>query len=233
MTRPTVRIGGALQGGGSTYLTAQIPDWIAEGASAAWGIQEESSFYLDDGPNEWDVTYVAMNPRHHDLLSGVHHKQGAASFGTGTHVDARIVGAMSLGMILRSEGVAAAGGIFCYSTGPTVDALWGLGIAAGGQASFFDKRHSGAVGKATLYSTSHGTANVVFATRSSTGVVKVYLDGALIRTTSAAVAPAVLGTEVIAIGGRNLFDHAGLWEEELSAAEVARLTKIVKPWLNI
>jgi hypothetical protein len=228
---PTVKIDGKIQGGGS--FVSQTPDWISEGALAAWPLQEESVAYLDEGSEMWDITYTPMNTRTHDLLSGVHLKRAIASFGTGTHVDARIVDEMSLAILFKSEGVAALGGIFCYTTDATTDALWGIGITAGLQPAFFDKRHGGVVAPSTISITSHAQTSVLFATRSSTGVVKLYLEGALIRTTSATAAPTVLGTEVITVGGRNLFSHAGLWDSELSEAEVARLTKTVKPWLDI
>lgn len=231
--KPSVFVDGEFQGGGSAYLTAQIPDWISEGALAAWPLQEESVAYLDEGSEMWDITYTAMNRRIHDLFSGVHLKQAAAGFGTGTHVDARIVDEMSLAILFKSEGVAALGGIFCYATGATTDALWGIGCNASNQPTFFDKRHGGTVVPATLFMTAHAQTLVLIATRSSAGVVKLYVDAGLVRTTSAVAAPAVLGTEVIAVGGRNLFSHAGLWDSELSEAEVIRLTKIVKPWLNI
>lgn len=235
MTRPTVRIGGAIQGVGSAYLTAQIPDWISEGALAAWSLQEESVAYLDEGSEMWDIAYTPMNTRTHDLFPGVHLKRGLGSFGTGTHVDARIVDEMSLAILFKSEVALAVGGIFCYTTGATTDALWGIGLTAGLQPAFFDKRYGGggAVTPLTMSMTAHAQTSVLFATRSSTGVVKLYFDGALVRTTSAVAAPTVLGTEVIAVGGYNLFSHAGLWDSELSEAEAIRLTKIVKPWLNI
>lgn len=228
---PTVKIDGKIQGGGS--FISRTPNWISEGALAAWLFQEESVAYLDEGSEMWDITYTPMNTRTHDLFPGVHLKRGTGSFGTGTHVDARIVDEMSLAILFKSEVALAVGGIFCYTTGATTDALWGIGLTAGLQPAFFDKRHAGAVAPLTISMTAHAQTSVLFATRSSTGVVKLYFDGALLRTTSAVAAPTVLGTEVIAVGGSNLFSHAGLWDSELSEAEVIRLTKTVKPWLDI
>ena len=213
--------------------TAKVPNWLDFGALAYWPLQEESAFYLDEGSEMWDITYTAMNRRTHDLLSGVHLKQAAATFGTGTYADARIVSEMSLAILFRSEDVFALGGIFCYTTGATTDALWGIGCNASTQPTFFDKRHGGTVVPATLFMTAHAQTRLIIATRSATGVVKIYDDGALVRTTGAVAAPSVLGTEVIAVGGRNMFSHAGLWSSELSADTVKEMTRYVKPWLTL
>lgn len=231
--RPTVRIGGAVQGGGGG--ASQIPNWLEEGATAFWDLQDAGATFEDDGDNLWDVPAPSNNLRIHELFPSKVSRQINNAFGSAAHADARITSAMSLALIFRSQALLAETGIFCYSTGLT-DCLWGVGMNASGLPQIRDKRHSS--GAALVPSPSrfvpvYGTAYPIFATRGSGGVWKLFWDGAKIHTTGSAAAPAVVGDEVIAIGGRNEMSYIGLWEEELSESEVARLCKKIKPWLDL
>lgn len=235
MTRPTVRIGGEVQGGGGGGGTAQAPDWIAEGATAAWGLQETGATFEDAGDNLWDVPRPGSTARLiHPLFPGKTVRRFGGAFGSAAHAAARIVSPLSLAAIQHFEGNIGEYGIYCYSTGLT-DCLWGLGQNASGMISVRDKRH----GTGTLSLNTPAFFNyyhlptVVFATRGATGIWKIYANGALLYTSGTAADPAVVGDEVIAIGGRNCFDHFGLWEEELSASEIARLSKQCIPWLDL
>lgn len=233
MSRPTVRIGGAVQGVGGAV--AQAPNWLDEGATAFWDLQDAGATFEDDGDNLWDVPAPSNNLRIHELFPSKISRQINNAFGSAAHADARITDALSLALIFRGQALAAETGIFCYSTGLT-NCLWGLGVNASLFPQVRDKRHaSGAalVPANNLYVPVYGQPLILFGTRSSAGVWKLFVEGAKVYTSASAAAPAVVGDEVIAIGGRNEISYIGLWEEELSEAEVARLVKKIKPWLDL
>lgn len=210
------------------------PNWLDFGATAFWDLQEPSGDFLDQGDNLWDVPIPATNFRIHTLFNDKAARQFNAAFGSAAYADARIVSEMSLALIMRQVTVGYAG-IFCYSTGVT-DALWGLGSTSGGQYAMFDKRHpsgSGVLRALTPleFAVLYGAAAVLFMTRSATGVCKLFCNGKKVRETAAVAAPAIVGDEVIAIGGRHEFDHAGLWTYELPEQTVRAYTKRVMPLL--
>lgn len=231
MTRPTVRIGGEIQGGGSAL--PEVPDWIAEGAIAAWDLQEASGTFEDAGDNLWDVPQHGVSYAH-GLFSGkVHRRSGGTS--SAAYADARIVSEITVAALIVTAGTAAAGGFSCHVSS-SATALWGIGQdGANVSPTFFDKRHGGGslIPSPDIGMRAGATPIVFFATRASDGVTKLYLDGALVRTTGAVAAPTVLGTEVISFYGHGFCDHVGLWDSDLSEAEVIRLTKKIKPWLDI
>lgn len=234
MIRPTVRIDGAVQGGGGV-VTAQAPNWLEDGATAFWDLQDTGATFEDDGDNLWDVPAPSNNNRVHELFAGKISRQINNAYGSAAHADARITGAMSLALVFRSQVLFAESGIFCYSTGLT-DCLWGLGLNASFLPQVRDKRHaSGAalVPSPTVFLNQYGDPLILFGTRSSAGVWKLFVDGAKRYTSGSAAAPAVVGDEVVVIGGRNELSFIGLWESELSESEVARLTKKCKPWLDL
>jgi hypothetical protein len=230
MTRPTVRIGGEIQGGGSAL--PEVPDWIAEGAIAAWDLQESSGAFEDAGDNLWDVPQHGVGYAHGIFSGKVHRRLSSITYAA--YADARIVSEITVAALLVTAGTVAAGGISCHVSSKDT-ALWGIGQDSGNISPvFFDKRHGGSLLPSPDIGMGAGATPIVFfATRASDGVTKLYLDGALVRTTGAVAAPSVLGTEVLTFYGQAVCDHVGLWDSDLSEAEVIRLTKKIKPWLDI
>ena len=228
--QPVITVDGQVQG---ADMRSKPPQWIKEGAVAAWSLQETSGDFLDEGDNLWDVPRAAsITYRHHDLLSRITPNFGG-SFGTAAHAAARLTGAMSLALLMRYS-YNGEGGIFCYSTG-TTDCLWGLGITSNGLLQIRDKRHlSGAAiySSVPVYASLYGAPVVVIASRAADGSWRLVVDGQVVREIGAAAAPSVVGDEQIVIGGRNEFDHIGLWTRELSLAEARAKTRGVKPWLT-
>lgn len=228
-----ITVGGRVRG---ATQSAKSPNWLAKGAIAFWDLQESSGDFLDQGDNLWDVPRPSTNYRRHTLFVNRSARQMNGGYGSAAHVDARIVSELSVALVCRAV-TAGYGGIFCRSTGPT-DCLWGLGTTSGGQFAMFDKRHplgGGVLGALAPpeFAPFSSPACVLFMTRSPAGVCKLYTDGRLVHETAAVAAPVIVGDEVIAIGGINEFDSAGLWDTELSEAVVKSYTKECKPWLDL
>lgn len=210
----------------------QVPDWIAEGAIAAWDLQESSGTFEDAGANLWDVPQQGVGFAHALFSGKVHRRSGGSA--SAAYADARIVSKITICALLVTGGTAAAGGFSCHVTS-SATALWGIGQdGANVSPTFFDKRHGGSLIPSPDIGLRAGADPIVFfVTRASDGITKLYLDGANVRTTGAVAAPSVIGTEVVAFYGHGFCDHVGLWDSDLSEAEVIRLTKKIKPWLDI
>lgn len=232
MTRPTVWIGGEVQGGGGGGGTYRGPDWITEGAMAAWPMMDTGATFEDTGDELWDIprptSYVRSNQVYRE-------KRAWAIQGTGTalHLDAQIVDAITLcGFFHATSSVDM---FFCCYTGAVLTgSLWGVGILASGAFAILDKRHgTGSVSVASYNII--GDSYLLFASRSATGVWNLYSNGRLILTSASAAAPVVAGTETVAIyaPSQTPIHHLGLWDSELSEAEIKRLTKLALPSINL
>lgn len=214
---------------------ARVPNWLLDGAIAFWDLQDTGAVFADSGPNSWDVPMPPNTARTHDLFPSKIMRGASSTFGTASHVGARIVDEMSVVLIFRSLNLSADVGIFCWSTGLT-DCLWGIGCTTGVVPALRDKRHGGGAALVPTGSPSIAVYNIpiiMFGTRSTAGVWRLYLDGVSVYNSPSASAPSIVGDEVIAIGCRNELSFIGLWDRELQPTEVLSLTKRCKPLVSV
>lgn len=230
MSRPIVRIGGEIQGGGGG--TAQAPDWIAEGATAAWPMQDLGASFEDAGNELWDIPRPTSQARS-NLIYREKLAWAIQSTGSALYLDAQIVDEITIcGFFNPISTVDVFFG--CYVGTYLVGSLWGIGILSSGAPAIFDKRHGTGYVSSADYVNLHASY-LLFASRSSTGVWNLYVNGRLVMTTASASAPVVVGTETIAVysAAYTPIHHLGVWNSELSDVEIKRLTKLALPSINL